>query len=136
MKENYSIFLVDEDPDDHLLFQKAIKKINVTCNLTSVYTGGELFDLLLKKENHSNNAVENPDLIILDLSIPLLNGFDTMDKIKSHVKLSSIPVYIMSASQDVKDSKRALDMGAQGFYAKPNSDGKLHQIIAEMLIAL
>jgi CheY-like chemotaxis protein len=137
MKENYSIFLVDDDPDDHFLVKEVLKKINVACNLTSFYNGPDLLDLLLKKEKYNNNTSSgNPDLIILDLNMPLLNGFDTMEKIKSHVTLNSIPIYIMSTSQDPNDSKKALDMGASGFYGKPNSSGKLHQIIVEMLIAL
>jgi len=136
VKENYSIFLVDDDPDDHFLFKEAMKKINVFSHITSLYDGSALLDLLLKKGDSVSNTSANPDLIILDLNMPIMDGFDTLLKIKSHAALSSIPVYILSTSQNSGDSKKAQDMGAKGFYDKPNSDGKMRQIIVEMLIAL
>lgn len=136
MKENYSILLVDDDPDDHYFFRDALKKVNVPSSLTSVHTGAEAMDLLLKKGRYANDTLKNPDLIVLDLNMPLLTGFDVLHQIKSNTKISGIPVYILSTSQDAADSKRVLDMGASGFYGKPGSAVKLHQIIVEMLITL
>ena len=136
MKENYSLFLVDDDPDDHLFFQQALKKINISCTLTSVYSGVELLDALTKRDNYNSETTPNPNFIVLDLNMPLLSGFQVLEKLKSNINLSSIPVFVMSTSQNKDDAKRVLDMGAISFYTKPNSGLKLQQIIAEMLISL
>ncbi|PBQ32684.1 histidine kinase [Sphingobacteriaceae bacterium] len=136
MKENYSLILVDDDPDDHFFFQQALKKINAKCELTSVYSGIELLNLLLKKEDYSANLLPSPDLIILDLNMPSFTGFDTLERMKSNSLLSDIPVFVMSTSDNPKDSRKAIDMGALGYYGKPGTAGKLPQIIAEILISI
>jgi CheY-like chemotaxis protein len=136
MKENYSIVIADDDPDDHFLFLEAIKKINISSSLTSVYDGAELLNLLLKKDKYANNVLPNPDIIILDLNMPILDGFDTLEKVKANINLSGIPVYVMSNSNDAKQTERIMELGAKGFYTKPNKNGELQQIIAEILITL
>ena len=136
MKENYSIFLVDDDHDDHVFFHAALKKIQISCSLTSIYDGTELFNILLKKENHSNSTLETPDVIVLDINMPKLNGFEILQKVKSDAKLKSIPVYVLTTSQSLEETKMALDFGAKGFYTKPQDPEKLRQIIAEILITL
>lgn len=136
MKENYSLFLVDDDPDDHDFFQQALKKINTSCHVTSFYSGTELLETLMNRHNYSSEQVMNPDFIVLDLNMPLLSGFDILEKLKSNSNLSSTPVFMMSTSDQRHDVKKALDMGAMGFYAKPNVASKLQQIIVEMLISL
>lgn len=136
MKTNYSIIMVDDDPDDHFFFQEALKKINTSCTLTSVYSGADLLNLLQKKENYSQSELEKPDLVIMDLNMPGLNGLATLEKLKSHVDLKNLPVHILSTSKDKKQIGDALELGAKGFHTKPNDQMELQKVIAEILIML
>lgn len=136
MKDNYSMIMVDDDPDDHFLFKEALGKINIRCQMTSVYNGLELIELLLKKESPDYSKPAYPDFIILDINMPVLNGFDTLEKIKSYKELNKIPVYIMSTSQNEEQVKQSTELGASGYYSKPNKLLKLQEIIAEILINL
>jgi len=136
MKENYSIVLADDDADDHFLFTQALNNININCIATSVYDGSELLDYLLKKDKYGDSKAVNPDVIILDLNMPVLNGFETLKKIKSHKNIHEIPVYIMSTTKPYNQEKELIELGARHYYEKPYSAKKLEQIIAEILVSL
>jgi CheY-like chemotaxis protein len=96
----------------------------------------ELLNFLLKKEQYINNELPNPDIIILDLNMPVLDGFDTLQKVKSNTNLSNIPVYVISSTTDSAEIERAMELGARAFYTKPDKSSKLQQIIAEIIITL
>jgi len=136
MKENYSIVLADDDPDDHCFFQQALNTINSDCVLTSVYYGSELLDYLHKKGEQDDSKTRDPHVIILDLNMPVLNGFETLKKIKLNEHINKIPVYILSTTKPFNQEKEVIELGAEGYYEKPCSTKKLEQIIAEILIGL
>ena len=85
-------------------------------------------DLLLQR-NKYNKYDDIPDLILLDLNMPLMDGFEALKQIKSTPKLKDIPVYIISTSRSEKDKEMALKLGATGFYHKGASSQDIHKIM-------
>lgn len=129
MKTNYSIIICDNDPDDHLFLTEAINNARSNCKINSAYNGLELMDLLYRL-TESNAPL--PDLIILDLNMPLMNGYEVLKKIKTIAILSTIPIYILTTSEFEYDKIKAVAYGACAFYSKPLLNKELALIVEEI----
>jgi two-component system response regulator len=131
-KNSFHIVLADDDLDDQYLMKHALAQLQLKIDTTSVYTGYELLNLLFKREAFKNHK-KTPDLILLDINMPLLDGFGVLRRIRERQELKTIPVYVLSTSRSELDRKMSLDLGARGFYTKPVDSGGLHSQIAEII---
>ena len=85
--------------------------------------------------NAFNMAVENePDLIMIDINMQEMNGFDVVKKLRNHKKTSQTPVIILSASEPDFESSKAIAVGANGFLPKPLTIKNLESTIAQFNI--
>jgi CheY-like chemotaxis protein len=85
--------------------------------------------------NAFNMAVENePDLIMIDINMQEMNGFDVVKKLRNHKKTSQTPVIILSASEPDFESNKAIAVGANGFLPKPLTIKNLESTIAQFNI--
>lgn len=125
------IIIADDDSDDQLLAQQAIREIGFEHNITSVYNGYELIDLLTKKEE--DGTLHLPDFILLDINMPMLNGFAALAQIRDNPELKNIPVYILSTSHSKGDMTLSRQLGANGFYTKPILFDQLKHILEEIV---
>ena len=105
------ILLIDDDEDDQFIFLAAIKETapGYECRISN--NGPEGLCAL-------NSDSSKPEIIFLDLNMPLMNGFEFLAILKSDVKLSGIPVIIFSTSDSPEDKKRARELGALNFITK------------------
>ena len=79
-------------------------------------------------------AAENPDVILLDIVMPVMDGFEVCKKLKADKKLSEIPVVFVTALKDDKEARiRALEAGADAFLAKPIDESELNAQINAMV---
>jgi CheY-like chemotaxis protein len=110
---NYtSLFLVDDDADDQLLFGEALREISSTA---SYETATDALDALKKL-----NAVSFiPHLIFLDLNMPIMHGFECLRRIRENATLQKIPVIIYTTSSSPLDIHTAKQLGAAGYFCKP-----------------
>ncbi|MEO6302646.1 MAG: response regulator [Bacteroidia bacterium] len=133
MKNDDVIFLVaDDDPDEHYLIHNAIHKVNEYAEIHSVFTGFQLFEFLFNKGMYENQDVSMPDVILLDINMPILNGFEILKTIKETPQLNNIIIYILTTSNREEDRIKALGLGANGYYIKPNDFNDLKTIISEI----
>ncbi len=121
-----NIFLVDDDEDDIYLARLTFNEHFSDWKLTSFNDGQELIDYL------SVNTVQAlPDLIILDLNMPRLTGFETLSLLKQHSHWHRIPVAILTTSSHAEDRTRSEALGACTFMTKPASIEQLARVIAD-----
>lgn len=86
-------------------------------------------------KNAFNMAVENePDLIMIDINMQEMNGFDVVKKLRKHEKTSQTPVIILSASEPDFESSKAIAVGANGFLPKPLTIKNLESTVAQFNI--
>lgn len=106
------ILLVDDDADDQLFFRDALQEIdpNIKCELAS--NGHEALQLLASRPY--------PELIFLDLNMPVMNGFDCLLEIRRKDQLKEVPVIIFTTTNDHHAIKRTYELGANAFLKKPN----------------
>ncbi len=94
------VILVDDDDDDRFLFQQAFRPYTANYLLQTLATGPELFQLL-------EASLVLPALIILDLNMPLMDGFDVLIWLRTHPDYGCIPIVILTTSAAETDRKRA-----------------------------
>lgn len=111
------ILLVEDNLGDVRLIEEALKDSKLLNNLNIVSDGVYAMDFLYKRNGYENSPT--PDLILLDLNMPRKNGFEVLQEIKVDEKLKSIPVVIMTVSNDEKDILKSYNLHANCYITKP-----------------
>ncbi|HDQ44157.1 MAG TPA: response regulator [bacterium] len=111
------ILLVEDNPGDVRLTQEAFKAGKIRNNLYVVRDGVEALDFLYRKAPYETAPV--PDLILLDLNLPKLDGREILEKIKSHDPIRRIPVVVLTTSKADEDVIRSYNLHANCFITKP-----------------
>ena len=109
------VMLADDDKDDQEVFHDALKETEVPAELTTVDNGQELID------NLKDPSEPNPDIIFLDINMPVKNGLECLEEIKTDETLKDIPTVILSTSDNVKDVEKTFNAGANLYVPKPYS---------------
>lgn len=130
MRKIFTIVVADDDVDDQALVKEGFEDCKVQLEINSVYNGLELMDYLLKRHRYKNLKV-TPDLILLDLNMPLMDGFNVLKEIKEKTNIQ-IPVYIITTSQNNADKEKALKLGARGFFSKGYSSQDIKAVMREI----
>lgn len=125
------IVIADDDTDDHYFIKKAITELNSNAECCPVYNGLQLMNFLTGKNGHPE-LTRFPYFILLDINMPLLDGLQALERLKADAKLKHIPVFIMSTSALPAHEKKAMQLGAAGFYIKPIELSKLKETISEI----
>jgi len=111
------ILLVEDSPGDQRLTKEALKEGKINNTLYIVEDGEEAIAFLRKQEPFKN--VPKPDLILLDLNLPKMNGQEVLKIIKADEKLKRIPVVILTTSQADEDILTAYNLNANCYITKP-----------------
>jgi CheY-like chemotaxis protein len=119
MKTNYSVIIADDDLDDQEFLMTAIKQLNPNGTIRTANDGLQLLDMLLKRNEFQHTDQPLPNLIILDLNMPIIDGYDALKQIKANEKLKHIPVFILTTSTTEYDCTKSIAYGAKAFYSKP-----------------
>jgi CheY-like chemotaxis protein len=105
--------------------------LSIDGEIRFVEDGMELLDYLRKEGNYViENKAPRPDLILLDLNMPRLNGLEVLRVIKSDLSLEGIPIMILTTSEAEEDVKLCLDNGACDFRTKPPGFSEWRDLIA------
>ena len=119
-KNSITILMADDDEDDRLLTQDALKESRVLNNLQCVEDGVELMNYLQRKGKYQDSqAYPRPGLILLDLNMPRKDGREALKEIKQDDNLKSIPVVILTTSKEEEDMIKGYGLGAASYITKP-----------------
>jgi len=115
MSEKY-IFLAEDNSNDVALTIRALNKCQIQNRLVVVSDGPEALSYLL-----SPDLLEKPAIVILDLKLPFIDGFEVLRQIRTDKNIRHLPVFILSSSIDENDRQRSIQLGANGYECKPIS---------------
>ena len=120
MADAISVILIVEDRgDDILLIQRAFQKATVTNPVQVVRTGEEALAYLSGEGSYSNRAeYPLPALVLLDLKLPGIDGFEVLTWIRSQPAMRGLPVVVLTSSSEMSDVNRAYKLGANSFFVK------------------
>ena len=120
MIQSFTILHVEDDPNDVLLVERAIKKANSPVVLRSVGDGDKAVAYLRGDESFSNREqFPLPSLVLLDLKMPRKSGLEVLGWIREQPELKRLPVVVFTSSKHDQDINRAYDLGANSYLVKP-----------------
>jgi CheY-like chemotaxis protein len=96
-KNNIRILLTDDDQDERDFFAEALKDLNLNCPVEFCKNGAELISFLY------NENFKIPDIVFLDLNMPVLSGFETLQKIRSDAKFKNVPLIAIYSTSSTED---------------------------------
>ncbi len=129
MKESV-LLLAEDNPADQVLARRSLNESNKKTRLCVVEDGMELMDYLYKKGKYTClESSPRPDMIILDINMPGMNGKEALKRIKSDPDFKKIPVVMLSTSTYEKDITESYLLGANAYTVKPFDVDQYMQLI-------
>ncbi|MBO9199622.1 MULTISPECIES: response regulator [Niastella] len=119
MDKAKTLFIIDDDEDDQLFINEAMKDLNIPFECFYANNGEVALQQL------KNEVVPLPDFIFLDLNMPKLNGKECLIEIKKLPRYSSVPLIIYTTSSNHKDKQEIMKLGAHYFLTKPTRISEL-----------
>src|SRR4051812_36401069 len=114
------ILLVEDREDDVFLIKKAFSKANLNNPVYVVNDGEQAIAYLMGDVPYSNrNEYPLPDIILLDLKMPRLDGFEVLTWIRRQPGIRGLPVIVLTSSEELRDVNQAYALGANSFLVKP-----------------
>lgn len=127
-KGNLRILLADDDEDDRDIFVNVLTEVSNTVHITIAHNGQNALDILSRTD-------VLPDIIFLDLNMPIMGGAECLKQLKANPKLKDIPVFIYSTSSNREHVEETFSGGASLYIAKPESYTGLRNM-AKTVLAL
>ena len=133
MAEQSAILLAEDDENDVFLVRRALAKAGLSNALIVARDGQEAVDYLSGDGFGNGGAGQSlPGLLLLDLKMPRLNGFDVLTWLSSRPELSELPVVVLSSSCHEKDMDKARRLGADDYKLKPSDFPTLVKLLKEL----
>jgi len=133
MSENshlFTIMMVDDDPDDRLLFKEACAEVRLRNPLDFLENGEQLVDYLKRRGDYADLKDKPfPGIILLDLNMPLKDGREALEEIKADAALRHIPIIVLTTSKDEDDILSSYGLGASSYIVKPISLDRLMRVV-------
>jgi two-component system response regulator len=116
------ILLVEDNPDDVDMTLRALRKANIVNHIKVVRDGAEALAFIFGEGAYAAHHVENvPKLILLDLKLPKVDGFEVLKRVKDDPRTKFIPVVILTSSREQRDVVEGYQLGVNSYIVKPVS---------------
>jgi len=133
----FVVLMADDDEDDCLLVESAFQDMGIAHVLRFVGDGQELLDYLYNEGDFADpEKSPRPDLILLDLNMPRIDGREALARIKSDSQLKNIPVLILTTSREERDIALSKHAGASSFLSKPEEFADLTDTLEKFCTAI
>ncbi len=125
-----TVLLAEDDPNDAFLVQRAFKKAELPHRLVHAADGQQAVDYLSGVPPFDDRLAHPfPDLLLLDLKMPRLNGFEVLEWLQGKAEFRALPAIVLSSSDHQADIEQARALGAAEYYRKPGDPAELLGII-------
>ena len=119
LQSKTSILLVEDNPNDVELTLRALQKQNLTSKIFVVRDGAEALEFLFATGAYSSRKVENrPRVVLLDLKLPKVNGLEVLRKVKADPRTKSMPIVMLTSSQEERDVLESFKLGVNSYIVK------------------
>jgi two-component system response regulator len=127
------ILLVEDNADDEALTLRALKKNNIRNEVVVARDGSEALDYLFGSGAHAGRDLRvMPQIILLDLKLPKVDGFEVLNRMRSNEGTKLLPVVILTTSNEDQDRIRGYDLGANSFVRKPVEFDKFIEAVRQL----
>ena len=127
------ILLVEDNLSDAELAIRSLKKSKLANKIIHVKDGKEALDFVAARNEYSSRNVENiPSVILLDLKLPKVNGLEVLKVVKADERTKSIPVVVLTSSEEEKDIVESYKLGVNSYIVKPVDFDKFSEAVIEI----
>lgn len=113
------ILLVEDDPRDLELTLLALERSQLANEVVIVRDGAQALEYLLQEGEHAGRRQGNPAVVLLDLKLPKVSGLEVLEAVRSTPSLRSLPVVMLTSSQEESDLLRSYELGVNAYVVKP-----------------
>lgn len=128
MNDNFTrIILADDDEDDRMFFKDVFDELKIKTAVETVNNGKELLERI------NDHSIQLPNIIFLDLNMPIMNGLECLKEIKKNPRFQEIVIAIYSTSSSKQDVENTFILGANIYINKPNDFPSLKKVLTEVV---
>ncbi|MGB1012962.1 MAG: response regulator [Nannocystaceae bacterium] len=124
------VMLVDDNDDDIVVMQEMFSRVGGASVAGIAFDGIEALEHLERTIDRSEKL---PDVVLLDLNMPRMNGFEFLESLQSRPALTTIPIVVFSTSRRTEDVERAYSLGAATYVAKPSDFDQLKNVVSSLV---
>ena len=133
MTQEIEILLVEDNPSDAEMTIRALKKRNLANKLLHLKDGVQALDFVFARGIYAERGIENtPNLILLDLKMPMMDGTEVLKIIKADERTKRIPVVVLTSSREDPDIKECYELGVNAYVVKPVEFDAFQQAVSEL----
>ncbi len=117
--QDLTILLVEDDPGHARLIEKNLRRANVSSSITMASDGQQALDYLFSEGQYAGGERASPLLVLLDLNMPVLDGYEVLERMKANERTRHIPVIILTTTDDAREVLRCYEFGCSVYVTKP-----------------
>ena len=130
--QQVEILLIEDNPFEAELAIRNLKKNHLANNLIHIDDGAEALDFIFSRGRYEGNVAPSPKLILLDLKLPKVSGHEILRQIRAHERLKSIPVVVLTSSNEESDIVESYKLGVNSYIVKPVNFEAFSKSIADL----
>jgi CheY-like chemotaxis protein len=117
--KNVTILLVEDDPGHARLVEKNLRRANLTNPIVQLGDGRQAIDYLFREGPYSGDPIPGDLLVLLDLNLPVMDGYQVLRRLKENASTQRIPVIVLTTTDDAREIDRCYDLGCNVYITKP-----------------
>ena len=117
--QDTTILLVEDDPGHARLIEKNLRRSNVMNGVIKASNGQQALDYLFSEGQYAGIKRASPLLVLLDLNMPVLDGYQVLKRMKADERTKNIPVIILTTTDDTREVSRCYELGCSVYVTKP-----------------
>jgi CheY-like chemotaxis protein len=138
MQNNHevSILIVEDDPGHARLIEKNLLRSGISNAISAVADGQQALDFLFGQGAFAGRAAPSPLLVLLDLNMPVLDGYQVLERMKADTRTRRIPVIVLTTTDDPREVSRCYELGCNVYVTKPVDYEKFAEAIGKLGLLL
>jgi CheY-like chemotaxis protein len=130
MKQDHRILLVEDNPDDVVLIERAIRKADIAAPVSTADDGQTAIDYLSGRGIYADREkFPVPSLVLLDIKLPRRTGLEVLHWVRQHSAFKKLVIVMLTSSREVRDVDEAYALGANSYLVKPIAPLEMQQMI-------
>ena len=117
--EPLTLLLVEDDPGHARLIEKNLRRANISNDIIKVSDGQQALDYLFAEGEYAGSEPSSPLLVLLDLNLPVLDGYQVLQRMKAEQRTKRIPVIVLTTTDAPREVSRCYELGCNVYVTKP-----------------
>ena len=130
--QHVTMLLIEDDPGHARLIEKNLRRANITNSIITLDNGQKAVDFLFSQGEYAGKAHPSQLLVLLDLNLPVLDGFEVLKKMKSDPHTKSIPVIILTTTDDPQEIAHCYELGCNVYVTKPVNYDRFSEAVTNL----